>query len=132
MALDHGASAVIPKSSSVQTMVSALRLVLAGGIYAPHALPQSGINERTYAARCHAAASFSPDMRNNVFLTQRQRDVLNCMREGKSQKQIAYELGLSERTVKIQINAICKAFGIKNQAAANSLAYAQAIPDTRA
>ena len=39
MALDHGASAVIPKSSSVQTMVSALRLVLAGGIYAPHALP---------------------------------------------------------------------------------------------
>ena len=32
-------------------------------------------------------------------LTQRQWEVLNCLREGKSNKQIAYELGLSAGTV---------------------------------
>jgi DNA-binding NarL/FixJ family response regulator len=48
-------------------------------------------------------------------LTQRQREVLECLRLGKSNKQIAYELGLSEGTVKIHVTAIFKSLGVKNR-----------------
>ena len=114
MALEHGAGGFIPKSSSVQIMVSALRLVLAGGVYVPHALLQSGTSGLTSNPRDHAASSPS-DLGHNISLTQRQRDVLNCLREGKSNKQIAYELGLSEGTVKIHVTAIFKSMNVKNR-----------------
>ena len=114
MALDHGAGGFIPKSSSVQIMVSALRLVLAGGVYIPHALLQSGASGLTSNPRDHAASSPS-DLGHNINLTQRQRDVLACLRQGKSNKQIAYELGLSEGTVKIHVTAIFKSLNVKNR-----------------
>ena len=41
--------------------------------------------------------------------------MLNCLREGKSNKQIAYELGLSEGTVKIHVTAIFKSLNVKNR-----------------
>jgi len=115
MALEHGAGGFIPKSSSVQIMVSALRLVLAGGVYVPHALLQStGTSGLTSTPRDHAPP-VSADHGVNFNLTQRQRDVLNCLREGKSNKQIAYELGLSEGTVKIHVTAIFKSLNVKNR-----------------
>ena len=114
MALDHGAAGFIPKSSSVQIMVSALQLVLAGGVYIPHALlHQSGASGLTSNPRDHAPPP--SDLGHNISLTQRQRDVLNCLREGKSNKQIAYELGLSEGTVKIHVTAIFKSLNVKNR-----------------
>jgi DNA-binding NarL/FixJ family response regulator len=114
MALDHGAGGFIPKSSSVQIMVSALKLVLAGGIYVPHSLLQSSGSGLTSTPRDHAGPA-SNDLGNHINLTQRQRDVLSCLREGKSNKQIAYELGLSEGTVKIHVTAIFKSMGVKNR-----------------
>jgi len=124
-ALEHGAGGFIPKSSSVQIMISALRLVLAGGIYMPHALLHStgtsGLQQP--AVREEPAAA---EHSFQGFLTQRQRDVLACLREGKSNKQIAYELGLSEGTVKIHVTAIFKSFGVKNrtQAVISAAKYA--------
>ncbi|WP_207478459.1 LuxR C-terminal-related transcriptional regulator [Arenibaculum pallidiluteum] len=106
-ALDNGASGYIPKSSSVKIMLSALHLVLAGGIY----LPPSVISADTAAA----AAVETEAARGAHTLTQRQWEVLNCLREGKSNKQIAYELGLSEGTVKIHVTAIFKSLGVKNR-----------------
>ena len=67
------------------------------------------------APRDHVAPSSSSDLGSNINLTQRQRDVLNCLREGKSNKQIAYELGLSEGTVKIHVTAIFKSLNVKNR-----------------
>jgi len=115
MALEHGASGFIPKSSSVQIMVSALKLVLAGGVYVPHALLQSGTNGLTSTPHNHVVPPATSDLGNHVNLTQRQRDVLSCLREGKSNKQIAYELGLSEGTVKIHVTAIFKSLNVKNR-----------------
>jgi DNA-binding NarL/FixJ family response regulator len=108
-ALDAGASGYIPKSSSVKIMLSALNLVLAGGIY----LPPSVIGADTAAA---TVESETPKQAGGAhMLTQRQWEVLNCLREGKSNKQIAYELGLSEGTVKIHVTAIFKTLGVKNR-----------------
>ncbi|EWY41403.1 transcriptional regulator [Skermanella stibiiresistens SB22] len=111
-AIDQGAGGFIPKSSSVQIMVSALRLVLAGGVYVPHAMMNSSGSGLTSVPRDHSGSS---DQSSHISLTQRQRDVLGCLREGKSNKQIAYELGLSEGTVKIHVTAIFKSLGVKNR-----------------
>jgi DNA-binding NarL/FixJ family response regulator len=52
--------------------------------------------------------------------------VLTGLCTGKSNKQIAYELGLSEGTVKIHINAVFKVFGVRNRTQAVIAAQAGA------
>jgi DNA-binding NarL/FixJ family response regulator len=114
-ALEHGAGGYIPKSSSVQIMISALRLVLAGGVYMPHALLHTASTSGLQSPSVREEPVVVVEQPFQGFLTQRQRDVLACLREGKSNKQIAYELGLSEGTVKIHVTAIFKSFGVKNR-----------------
>ncbi|HEV7372477.1 response regulator transcription factor, partial [Arenibaculum sp.] len=103
-AMAHGAAAYVPKSSSVQVMLGALELVLAGGAYVPPAavIGAAGARERETGGARGA-------------LTQRQWDVLGCLRDGKSNKQIAKDLGLSEGTVKIHVTAIFKALNVRNR-----------------
>ncbi|HYD30218.1 MAG TPA: response regulator transcription factor [Azospirillaceae bacterium] len=110
-ALEHGAAGFIPKSSSVKVMLSALHLVLSGGVYVPPAALNSFGN-----APAEAGIPPLPDRQGGHHgLTQRQWEVLTCLREGKSNKQIAAELGLSEGTVKIHVTAIFKSLGVKNR-----------------
>lgn len=115
-ALDAGASGYIPKSSSVKIMLSALNLIFSGGIYVPPAAilgdgPGVGGHGAVSAGGGGAAAGNA----GAPSLTQRQRDVLRCLREGKSNKQIAYELGLSEGTVKIHVTAVMRSLGVRNR-----------------
>jgi DNA-binding NarL/FixJ family response regulator len=109
-ALEQGASGFIPKSSSVSVMLGALNLVFSGGVYVPPValLADDG-------AGAQAPSSGHGHRAGGAVLTQRQWEVLNCLREGKSNKQIAYELGLSEGTVKIHVTAIFKSLGVKNR-----------------
>ncbi|CAO3423626.1 response regulator transcription factor [Azospirillum endophyticum] len=109
-ALDHGATGYIPKSSSVKVMMGALNLVFSGGIY----LPPGALTASMEAAPRRRSVDVS-DRNAGYGLTQRQREVLECLRLGKSNKQIAYELGLSEGTVKIHVTAIFKSLGVKNR-----------------
>jgi DNA-binding NarL/FixJ family response regulator len=107
-ALDHGAVGYIPKSSSVKIMLSALDLVFSGGLYVPAAvLRENGDGE------ARALPPADPSLEH--LLTQRQREVLERLRQGKSNKQIAHELGLSEGTVKIHMTAIFKSLGVRNR-----------------
>ncbi|MGQ9370789.1 LuxR C-terminal-related transcriptional regulator [Azospirillum sp. ST 5-10] len=110
-ALDFGATGYIPKSSSVKVMMGALNLVFSGGIY----VPPGAIAFGPEAAARRRVAEPAGDRSANYGLTQRQREVLDCLRAGKSNKQIAYELGLSEGTVKIHVTAIFKSLGVKNR-----------------
>jgi len=114
--LEQGAAGFIPKSSSAPVMIGALELVLSGGIYLPpsmihpdHSLPQPRQQRPT------ASASAAPQRSPMETLTHRQRDVLDRLCDGKSNKQIAYELGLSEGTVKIHITAIFRSLRVKNR-----------------
>ncbi|ANC93096.1 DNA-binding response regulator [Azospirillum humicireducens] len=109
-ALDHGATGYIPKSSSVKVMMGALNLVFSGGIY----LPPGALTASMDAAPRRRTMEVA-DRSAGYGLTQRQREVLECLRLGKSNKQIAYELGLSEGTVKIHVTAIFKSLGVKNR-----------------
>ncbi|MBP2292496.1 response regulator [Azospirillum rugosum] len=122
-ALEHGASGYIPKSSSVKIMLSALDLIFSGGVYVPPTVLREGTEAET---RIGSGAGAMPptDPQLEQLLTQRQREVLDRLREGKSNKQIAHELGLSEGTVKIHMTAIFKSLGVRNRTQA-AMAFPQ-------
>jgi len=107
-ALVSGAMGFIPKSSTNEVMLSALHLVLAGGRYLPPAA-LIGTDEAFGAAPASAA---------EVVLTDRQRDVLALMAQGKSNKQICRELNIAEATVKIHVTAILRTLKVASRAQA--------------
>ncbi|MBO4644246.1 MAG: response regulator transcription factor [Alphaproteobacteria bacterium] len=104
-AIDIGASGFIPKTSSSKLILSALHLVLSGGLYLPSEL--LNLTEKEEAA---------PE--NKGSLTHRQLDVLRLMGQSKPNKIIARELDLSEGTVKLHVTAILKALNVTNRTGA--------------
>ena len=93
-----GAAGYIPKSTSHEIMVSALRLVCSGGMYLP---PE-------------VLAGAGPRLAEPQ-LTARERQVLALMLEGKSNKRISSRLGMAEATVKNHVTAVLKALGASNR-----------------
>lgn len=106
--IDRGASGFIPKSAAQAVMASAIQLVLAGGVYIPPAMVPHAQDDAA-AAPARATQASQSD------LTNRQLEVLKLLGEGKSNKTIARELGLSAHTVKIHVTAIFKALGVSNR-----------------
>lgn len=114
--LDEGALGFIPKSSSAQVMISALRLVLSGGVYLPPLLLEQSDVRMTE----NAAASFSPVMQRFSadelpVLTDRQLEALTLLAEGKPNKLIARALNVTEGTVKIHLAAVFRALKVSNR-----------------
>jgi DNA-binding NarL/FixJ family response regulator len=107
-AIDAGAAGFIPKSSTPDVLRSALRLVLAGEVYLP-AVALKGIDE---------GAGDAPTLTSSRFgegLSERQVDVLRKAVQGKPNKVIARELGISEGTVKAHLSAAYRALGVHNR-----------------
>lgn len=109
--IDAGAAGFIPKTSTFAVMSAALHLVLAGGTY----LPPQAIEEKT--SRGHGQR----DGHGNLYgggldcLSQRQREVLMQVVQGKPNKVIARTLDISEHTVKAHISASFKLLGVRNR-----------------
>ncbi len=117
-ALDAGALGFIPKSLSSELMLSALRLVLSGGIYVPPRLLERNGATGGPRPRAPSANSSSDEPRTTPperGLTERQLEVLSFVVQGKSNKQIADALKLTEGTVKIHVAAICKTLSVANR-----------------
>lgn len=108
-ALGNGAAGYIHKSTTPSVMLSALRLVLAGGIYVP---PQA---MRQEPARTAALAATQAKGVGENRLTARQLEVLRLLALGKPNKLIARELDLSEGTVKIHLSAIFRVLDVNNR-----------------
>ncbi len=108
-ALAKGALGFIPKSASREVLVSAIRLVLAGGIYIP---PEILIDSERANAPAPPVERRSPA---ELGLTPRQVEVLALMMQGKSNKLICRTLHLAEPTVKNHVSAILKALGAVNR-----------------
>ena len=119
-ALSAGALGYVPKSDQPQTLLLALQLVLAGNVYVPPLLFRHtcGRADRSYDRR----ASDS-----QTSLTQRQTEVLKCVCDGLSNKEIARVLALSDKTVKAHITAIFKALGVVNRTQAALAAQQRAL-----
>lgn len=117
-----GARGFLPKSAPVAVMLSALRLVLEGETYFPAGLA-APIVPVSLAAMRGAKTAQSETVRARIeLLTHRQRDVLALVGEGRSNKDIADVLGISEGTVKVHVGAILKALGTSNRTQAALIA----------
>lgn len=95
-ALDLGASGFIPKSLAVEEMRRAVAAILEGGVWAPEGVDAASPADREGDALAQRVASLTPQ----------QMRVLMMLKEGLLNKQIAFQLGVSEATVKAHVSAI--------------------------
>lgn len=109
-ALDSGANGYIPKSARGQVMLSALKLVLVGGIYVPSLI----LERDEVAAPPPRVESVTPTSLKSL-LTERQLDVLRLLAKGRPNKEIARQLNLAEGTVRVHVNAVLKALSARNR-----------------
>ncbi|MDX1677192.1 response regulator transcription factor [Arsukibacterium sp.] len=103
-----GASAYIPKSANPLDISTALNAVLAGELWVPANLQKSVFQEQGAGEDLDLAAKVAQ-------LTQQQYKVLYYLTEGWLNKQIAYDLHISEATVKAHITAIFRKLGCTNR-----------------
>jgi DNA-binding NarL/FixJ family response regulator len=138
-ALERGVLGFIPKAYSPEVMLSAVRLVLAGGVYVPPmmltALPPGMVAGMAPKAGGEAPArggngggTQTLEHLRNV-LTERQVEVLQLLSQGKPNKLIGRSLGISEGTVKIHLAAIFRALNVRNRTEA--VVAAQALTEAQ-
>ncbi|HEU5272172.1 MAG TPA: response regulator transcription factor [Xanthobacteraceae bacterium] len=103
--MDFGASGFIPKTLGVEAMREAIATVLRGGVWTP---PDIDLNTP-------ADAETTALLTRLATLTPQQVRVLMMLSEGLLNKQIAYELGVSEATVKAHVSAILQKLGVESR-----------------
>jgi len=112
-----GLSGYVPKSLSDDEIVGALQDILDGRIYVPRFMTAHGSS---------SGGKSSPSEHSEIRggpgggavtkpISPRQRDVLDCVRRGLSNKEIARELDIAEGTVKIHLAALFSHFGARNR-----------------
>ncbi len=109
-ALDLGAAGFIPKSARREIMLTALRLVLAGGTYIP---PEILAPEGPSLPKLASAASRM--WQGDLDLTERQVKVLQLLMQGKSNRAICRALNLTEPSVKNHVTAILKTLKVTSR-----------------
>jgi DNA-binding NarL/FixJ family response regulator len=114
-ALELGALGFIPKTGEREVMLSALRLVFAGGIYIPpEILARDDPSLPKLKLTC-VPADTAPVTPIDLGLTGRQLDVLALMMQGKSNKAICRVLDLAKPTVSSHVSAILKGLRVTNR-----------------
>src|ERR1700760_2404532 len=113
-AINAGAMGFVPKSAATRVLIDVLQQVLEGNVTVPLALQSSGppVSHALPGASADSVAAGEPDV---ALLTLRQLEVLSRVCQGKTNKQIATELGLSEKTVKAHVTGIFRVLGVVNR-----------------
>ena len=112
--LDAGAHGFVSKGQGIGELRRALLQILEGVVYVPPALANLAPGVRD--APRNAPATYSGS--ETAKLTPRQRDVLQLLVKGKSNKEIARVLSLGGGTVKVHLAALFRTLGVANRAAA--------------
>ena len=102
--MDFGASGFIPKTLGIEAMRAAIARVLEGGVWTPPDIELGPSDEPTAGMIARLA-----------LLTPQQVRVLMMLSEGLLNKQIAYELGVSEATIKAHVSAILQKLGVESR-----------------
>ncbi|MBB1270372.1 response regulator transcription factor [Shewanella sp. SR44-3] len=104
-AIHYGSSGFIPKSASLDTLSQALNSVLQGDIWLPDGFVAKEIEQDENAQIANKLSDLTPQ----------QYKVLNMFAEGLLNKQIAYDFGVSEATIKAHATAIFRKLGVRNR-----------------
>ena len=119
-ALDHGALGFIPKSADSDTIGTAVGQVLDGERWAPPAAATAPAMDRDEEAVARRLRELTPQ----------QFRVLQMLGEGRLNKQIAWDLGVSEATIKAHVTAVLRKLGVNNRTQAVLMAGRLAVdPD---
>lgn len=116
--IEIGVSGYIPKTSANAVIISAINLVMSGGVYIPSELlsrTTNGFDELKQVAQIFDSKAVEENIKT---LTPRQIDVIKCISKGMSNKQIAFNLGLTEGTIKLHVTAILKILNVYNRTGA--------------
>ncbi len=117
-AIKSGARGFIPRESDVPHLLESLRKVLKGEVVITERLLSKVLDEFTRLAQTisrTAGISASP-------LTSREEEIVRCMAEGLSNKEIAAQLYITERTVKNHVSSIFIKLGARNRHQAADIA----------
>ncbi len=114
-AVATGLGGYVPKSLQDDEIVAALRDILDGRIYVPRFMTSQGSTVATRALPEPAEKASASSATASKPISPRQRDVLECVRRGLSNKEIARELEIAEGTVKIHLAALFSHFGARNR-----------------
>ncbi|ADE40120.1 LuxR C-terminal-related transcriptional regulator [Candidatus Puniceispirillum marinum] len=101
-ALRLGAAGFLPYSMTSDALLSALRLMASGEIFIP-----VSVAEHVQIAK--------PSTAKDTFLSKREREVLDGLLSGHSNKQIAERIGLSEVTIKYHLKSLRSKLGARNR-----------------
>jgi DNA-binding NarL/FixJ family response regulator len=116
--MEFGASGYIPKTTPIEMINAAVRSVLAGGQWTPPDIPLGEGGDKETGDLVRRLASLTPQ----------QMRVLTMLSEGLLNKQIAYELSVSEATVKAHVSAILMKLGVESRTQAVIAAAKLDIP----
>jgi two-component system, NarL family, nitrate/nitrite response regulator NarL len=110
-AIAAGAVGFVPKSAPTRVLIEVLRQVLGGNVTVA-AMHVSGTAPPPRGSPESSAPNGEAEV---VLLTLRQQEVFSRLCQGKTNRQVAIELGLSEKTVKAHVTAIFKLLGVANR-----------------
>ncbi|MBC8130699.1 MAG: response regulator transcription factor [Rhizobiaceae bacterium] len=104
-ALDLGASGYIPKSAGFEEIRDAVALLLSGEVYLPPSISLDAEGDPEIADLIERVRTLTPQ----------QTRVLTMLGKGLLNKQIAYELGISEATIKAHVSAVLQKLGVDSR-----------------
>jgi DNA-binding NarL/FixJ family response regulator len=109
-ALTAGAKGYIDEAASIQEFLQAVRIVGQGSVWAPRRL-LSQLIERTLES---PSRSFAP---GKIEFTPREKQVLQLLVAGHSNREIARAMSIEERTVKAHVAKLMRKVGVQNRIA---------------
>ena len=118
--IDNGAMGFITKSTTHDELLIAIRRIVAGGVYLPMDIMN---NERVVQS-----ARERSDVALLASLSDRQREVLAYLLQGKPNKTISNNMDISQNTVKAHLSAIFRTLGARNRTEAVYFAARAGVP----
>ena len=117
-----GLHGFISKHQSDTEILTAINDILSGRVYVPCSLADAGDSRGFRWPRRQGSRAFPFDRADLSKLTKRQREVLQLLARGMSNKEIARALKIAEATTKIHMAALLRALGARNRTEAAYMA----------
>ena len=123
-ALAAGAKGYVDEAASPEEFVQAIRIVFQGSVWAPRRVLSMFIERVTASpGRIFPAG--------RVTFTDRERDVLEMLVAGRSNKEIGSALGIEERTVKAHVAKLMRKVGVQNRIALSVHAITHSLVEAK-